>query len=162
MADEKHNTRAGFAIPLQPHTDLGLAMLIAEDEDGQHEALAVVGSINEARETAETDFHARMARMEGGGDAASAQPLQALGPRHRWHLPNRLRTYRYRLSASFPPIQCAPPGNGRRFSFSLLYAQPMFRQDTWSLKPGTGWAIAFRANVGQLWRNSGQPSASLE
>jgi len=54
----------GFAIPLQPDTDLGLAMLIAESEDGQNEPVAVVGTINEAREAAESDLRDRMRRVE--------------------------------------------------------------------------------------------------
>ena len=62
-------THNGFSIPLQPDTDLGLAMLIAEGEDGQHEPVAVVGTINEAREVAESDFQDRMRRLERDGDA---------------------------------------------------------------------------------------------
>ena len=67
MARNRKQTRTynGFAIPLQPDTDLGLAMLLAEDEDGQYEPVAVVGSINEARETAASDLAARMRRLEG-------------------------------------------------------------------------------------------------
>lgn len=37
-------TYNGFAIPLQPDTDLGFAMLIAEDEEGHYEALGVAGT----------------------------------------------------------------------------------------------------------------------
>jgi hypothetical protein len=62
-------TQNGFAIPLQPDTDLGLAMLIAEGEDGQHEPVAVVGTISEARETANSDFQGRMRRLERDEDA---------------------------------------------------------------------------------------------
>src|SRR5450759_1093921 len=62
-------THNGFAIPLQPDTDLGLAMLIAEGEDGQHEPVAVVGTISEAREAAESDLRDRMRRLERGEDA---------------------------------------------------------------------------------------------
>jgi hypothetical protein len=40
-------TYNGFAIPLQPDTELGLAMLIAEDEEGHYEPVAVVVSIAE-------------------------------------------------------------------------------------------------------------------
>ena len=57
-------TYNGFAIPLQPDTDLGLAMLIAESEDGHNEPVAVVGTINEAREAAESDLRDRMRRVE--------------------------------------------------------------------------------------------------
>jgi hypothetical protein len=59
-------TYNGFAIPLQPDTDLGLAMLIAESEDGQHEPVAVVGTISEAREVAQSDLGGRMRRLEPG------------------------------------------------------------------------------------------------
>jgi len=45
-----------FAIPLQPQTDLGLAMLIAENERGENEPVAVVSTLAEARETAAEDF----------------------------------------------------------------------------------------------------------
>ncbi|MCX6619906.1 MAG: hypothetical protein NTY38_02270 [Acidobacteria bacterium] len=65
----------GFAIPLQADTDLGLAMLIAESEDGQHEPVAVVGTINEAREAAENDFRDRMRRLELGEDAGLCPAL---------------------------------------------------------------------------------------
>ena len=59
----------GFAIPLQPDTDLGLAMLIAEDEEGHHEPVAVANSINEAKEIADSDLRSRMRRLEGGVEA---------------------------------------------------------------------------------------------
>jgi hypothetical protein len=62
-------THNGFAIPLQPDTDLGLAMLIAESADGQHEPVAVVGTISEAREATESDLRDRMRRLELGEDA---------------------------------------------------------------------------------------------
>ena len=62
-----HNN--GFAFPLQPSTDLGLAMLTAESEDGQHEPVAVVVTISEARDFANSDFRDRMRRLERGEDA---------------------------------------------------------------------------------------------
>jgi hypothetical protein len=42
MARTKKQTTSynGFAFPLQPDTELGLAMLIAEDEEGHHEPVA--------------------------------------------------------------------------------------------------------------------------
>jgi hypothetical protein len=61
-------TSNGFAIPLQPDTQLGLAMLIAEDEDGQYEPVAVASTINEAKELAESDFRGRMRRLERGDE----------------------------------------------------------------------------------------------
>jgi hypothetical protein len=68
-SSQQTTTHKGFAIPLQPDTDLGLAMLIAESEDGQHEPVAIVGTISEAREAAESDLRDRMRRMELGEDA---------------------------------------------------------------------------------------------
>ena len=65
---EQINHNDGFAIPLQPDTDLGLAMLIAEDEEGNHEPVAVAGTINEAKELAESDLRGRMRRLERGDD----------------------------------------------------------------------------------------------
>ena len=59
---------SGFAISLQPHEDLGLAMLIARSEDGQHEPVAVVGTIDEAQEIAKNDFRDRRRRLEAGED----------------------------------------------------------------------------------------------
>jgi len=58
----------GFAILLTDSTNLGLAMLIAESEDGQYEPVGVVASIVEAREIAESDLQGRMRRLERGGD----------------------------------------------------------------------------------------------
>lgn len=51
-------------VPLQPDTDLGLAILIAEDDDGRYEPVAVVGSIAEGREIAASDLRGRMRRVE--------------------------------------------------------------------------------------------------
>ena len=47
-------------------TDLGLAMLIAESEDGQYEPVAVVANLGEAREIAQDDFRRRTQRLESG------------------------------------------------------------------------------------------------
>src|ERR1019366_9199155 len=69
LTDKQTTTYNGFAIPLQSDTDLGLAMLIAEGEDCQHEPVAVVGTISEAREVAESDFRSRMRRLERDDDA---------------------------------------------------------------------------------------------
>jgi hypothetical protein len=61
-------TTPGFAIQLQPDTDLGLAMLIAEDEEGRIEPVAIAGTINEAKEIAESDMRGRMRRLERDDD----------------------------------------------------------------------------------------------
>ena len=71
MARTRKQTKTynGFAIPLKPNTELGLAMLIAEDEEGHHEPVAVASTINEAKEIAESDLRGRMRSIEGGEDA---------------------------------------------------------------------------------------------
>ena len=70
MTPNKKQTKTynGFAIPLQPDTNLGLAMLIAEDEEGHHEPVAVASTINEAKELADSDFRGRRRRLERGED----------------------------------------------------------------------------------------------
>ena len=53
----------GFAVEITDCTDLGLAMLIAESEDGLYEPVAVVSNLGEAREVARRDFRDRMRRL---------------------------------------------------------------------------------------------------
>ena len=65
----KTTTYNGFALPLEPDTELGLAMLIAEDEDGHYEPVAIAATINEAKEIAESDLRGRMRSIERGEDA---------------------------------------------------------------------------------------------
>ena len=62
------NRYSGFAIPLQPDTELGLALLIAEDEEGHHEPVAVASTINEAKEIAQRALRSRMRRLDRGAD----------------------------------------------------------------------------------------------
>ena len=71
MARTRKQTKTynGFAIPLKPNTELGLAMLIAEDEEGHHEPVAVASTINEAKEIAQSDLRSRMRRLERGEEA---------------------------------------------------------------------------------------------
>jgi hypothetical protein len=57
----------GFAIELKPDTDLGMAMLIAEDEECHYEPVAVASTINEAKEIAASDLRRRMRELERGG-----------------------------------------------------------------------------------------------
>ncbi len=58
MARTRKETKTynGFAIPLHPDTQLGLAMLIAEDEEGHYEPIGVASTINEAKEIAASDL----------------------------------------------------------------------------------------------------------
>ena len=59
----------GFAVPLQPDTDLGNAMLIAEDDEGNYVPICMVATISEAKETAQCDFRGRMRLTERRADA---------------------------------------------------------------------------------------------
>jgi hypothetical protein len=61
-----NNAHTGFATKITDSTDLGLAMLIAESEDGQYEPVAVVANLGEAREIAQRDLRSRMTRLEQG------------------------------------------------------------------------------------------------
>jgi hypothetical protein len=61
------NATPGFAIKIEDDTELGLAILVAEFGDGKYQPIAGVISINEARETAESDMRDRMKDLERGG-----------------------------------------------------------------------------------------------
>lgn len=63
---KKQKQYNGFAVEITDATDLGLAMLIAESEDGQYEPVAVVANVGEAREIASDDMASRMRRLEQG------------------------------------------------------------------------------------------------
>ena len=82
----------GFAFALQPDTDLGLAVLIAEGEEGQHEPVAVVASIREARGVAESDLRDRMRRMDQGDDCLcpATYKLWARGVSGSYHLASEI------------------------------------------------------------------------
>jgi hypothetical protein len=56
-----------FACPIRETTDLGLAMLIIEDDAGGYEPIGVVATLSEAREIAEGDFRIRLEELERGG-----------------------------------------------------------------------------------------------
>lgn len=70
MAQTRRETKTynGFTIPLKPDTALGIAMLIAEDEEGNYEPVSPVSTINDARELAAGDLRNRMHRLERGED----------------------------------------------------------------------------------------------
>ena len=55
-------------LPAPDTTNLGLAMLIAESEDGQYAPVGVVASIGEAREIAESDLKNRSRRLKRDQD----------------------------------------------------------------------------------------------
>ncbi len=74
----------GIAIPLQPETPLGLAMLIAEDDEGHYEAVAVAGTIAEGKEVAANDYRNRRKHLEQGETRAVPVVVQSVGAGRRW------------------------------------------------------------------------------
>jgi hypothetical protein len=68
MTTEKRTSDNGFAIPLQNDTDLGLALLIVEDEEGHYEPVANAATINEAKELAGDDLRCRRERLDRDED----------------------------------------------------------------------------------------------
>lgn len=58
----------GFAIRIGNDTELGLAMLIAEDEEGNIEPIAVASTINEAIELAQSNYRGKLRRVERDDD----------------------------------------------------------------------------------------------
>jgi hypothetical protein len=65
---ENHTSNNGFAIPLENDTDLGVALLVVEDEDGRYHPVATVSTINEAKHVAADDFLRRRERLESDED----------------------------------------------------------------------------------------------
>jgi hypothetical protein len=65
---QQRPTTPGFAIVIKDDTELGLATLIVESEEGQYQPIGVVASIDEAREIAQSDLRMRMKELERGGD----------------------------------------------------------------------------------------------
>ncbi len=63
----QRNTK-GLSFPLQPGTQLGLAILIVEDEEGNYEPVATVSTIGEVREIAAYNFETRFQQSERGED----------------------------------------------------------------------------------------------
>ena len=68
MTTEKHTSNNGFTVPLENDTDLGLALLIVEDEEWRYEPVANVSTINEAKELAADDSRRRRERLERDED----------------------------------------------------------------------------------------------
>lgn len=62
----KNAPTPGFAIRITPQTELGLAILIAETDDGCYEPVAVVASVAEAQEIAANDFARRLKEISMG------------------------------------------------------------------------------------------------
>jgi len=61
---KNQTNNSGFAIPLENDTDLGLALLIVEDEQGHYEPVANVSTINEAKVLAADDLCSRRERLD--------------------------------------------------------------------------------------------------
>jgi hypothetical protein len=53
---------------LDPQADLGLALLVADDEEHSYEPISAVATLREAEEIAATDFRQRLAAIEAGAD----------------------------------------------------------------------------------------------
>jgi hypothetical protein len=70
------NATPGFAIKIEDDTELGLAILVAEFADGSYQPIAVVVSINEAKEIAEGNMRCRMRELERGGEPACPECYQ--------------------------------------------------------------------------------------
>ena len=71
MTQTKTKTKTptpGFAVKIGPDTDLGLGILIVEDEEGNYEPLAVVATIEEALELKADDLKRRLDRLEHDED----------------------------------------------------------------------------------------------
>jgi hypothetical protein len=62
------NVTPGFAIRLTDETDLGIAVLIAEDDAEAYLPLGPVSTIAEGREIARQDLRHRMQEIERGGE----------------------------------------------------------------------------------------------
>jgi hypothetical protein len=58
----------GFAIQLTPDTELGMAMLMIEDEEGNYEPLSPVSTIKEGKWMAGCDLRLRLKNIEKGHD----------------------------------------------------------------------------------------------
>ena len=75
------NATPGFAIKITNDTDLGMGMLLANFADGSSEPIGVVACINEARETADSDFLLRTRELERGNSEPSCPESYTLWAR---------------------------------------------------------------------------------
>ena len=67
---KQNNKRHPLFGHVEGDADLGIAMLIAETEDGHYEPNGPVATINEAIECARHDMACRMRDLERGGEPA--------------------------------------------------------------------------------------------
>lgn len=70
----------GFAIRLTDQTELGIAILIVENDAGSYLPLAPVFTIAEAREVAQQDLRSRMCAVEQGGEAICPAAYKVWAP----------------------------------------------------------------------------------
>ena len=63
---------------IRPDADLGLAMLVAEDEEGGYEPVAVASTLSEAYELAASDMALRMKKLNQGNDPGLCPARYAL------------------------------------------------------------------------------------
>ena len=64
--------------PIHHDTDQGLAMLIAEDEEGAYEPIAVASTLGEAYELAASDMTLRRKKLNQGNDPGLCPARYAL------------------------------------------------------------------------------------
>jgi hypothetical protein len=62
------NQNNGFAGEITDATDVGLAMLIAEDDTGSYFPVGPVSTMAEGREVARRDLRSRMRQLEQNGE----------------------------------------------------------------------------------------------
>ena len=63
-----NNTTPGFAIQILPNTELGIATLIVEDEEGCYEPVNYASTLAEGFEMAKDDLRNRLKNLEAGKD----------------------------------------------------------------------------------------------
>ncbi len=68
FASQRRGLPSGFAVEITDATDLGLAMLIAEDDAGGYFPVGPVSTVAEGREIARRDLRSRMRQLEQGGE----------------------------------------------------------------------------------------------
>jgi hypothetical protein len=69
----------GFAVQLGPDTELGVAMLIAEDAKGQTRPIGIASTIAEAKEIATHNMHCRTHGNQGDDFLPARYKLWARG-----------------------------------------------------------------------------------
>jgi len=76
MHSPSNNKRHPLYGGVAPDVDLGIALLIAETEDGHYEPVSPVATISEAREMAAHNMRARMRKVEKGGSPSCPETYQ--------------------------------------------------------------------------------------